>query len=261
MNSFQNYFGKIFLLAFLLCFCSQRNSFAGPPFYTDDPVPVEQKHTEIYFASAYLRDKGGTSGTLPTIDMNYGILPDVHAHASAVFNYNHAKGEPDGDEPGKDPHTNYGYGDTELGFKWRIIHETALIPQVAVYPAVGIPTGNFEKDLGAGRPVMFLPVWLQKGWGKWTAYGGGGYWINPGAENKNWTFLGGVLQRELSKWFSVGSELYFHTREAVEEQNGLGVNFGGQMNLTENHHLLASAGTDVRGPNRLTLYIAYQLTF
>ena len=206
------------LAIFLICEVCH----AGPPFFTDDPVPVEYKHTEIYFASSYVSEKGGISGSAPFFDMNYGILPDVHAHVTTPFNFNHAKGEPDGEEPGDDPHTNYGYGDTELGFKWRLIHETWYIPQIAVYPAVEILTGNFQRGLGAGRAMEFLPVWLQKGWGKWTAYGGGGYWINPGDGNKNWTYLGGVLQRDLSEWFLIGSEINFRSRDTVDSQNGVG---------------------------------------
>ena len=77
--------------------------YAGPPFFTDDPVPVERKHTEIYFASTFVSEKGGISGNLPMIDMNYGILQDIHAHVTTLFNYNHDKGEPEGEDPVEDP--------------------------------------------------------------------------------------------------------------------------------------------------------------
>ena len=33
--------------------------FAGPPFVTDDPEPVEFRHFEIYLASVTSRDFGG----------------------------------------------------------------------------------------------------------------------------------------------------------------------------------------------------------
>ncbi len=253
-----------FLLA-LAVFLISETCYAGPPFFTDDPVPVEYKHTEIYFASTLVSDTGGISGTLPMIDMNYGLIPDLHLHATTPFNYTHPRSVAEENEDGEIERTRtktqYGYGDTELGFKWRLIHETRYFPQVAVYPAVDIPTGNFQRGLGAGRATEFLPVWLQKGWGKWTAYGGSGYWINPGAGNKNWTYLGGVLQRDFPKWFSLGAEINFRTRDTVDGQNGLGLNFGGQFNATENHHFLFSMGTDVHGPNHLTSYLAYQLTF
>ena len=114
------------------------------------------------------------------LDMNYGILPDIHAHVTTPFNFNHVKG---------DDRTDYGYGDTELGFKYRLTHERKLIPQVAFYPFVELPTGTSERELGAGRAQLFLPLWAQKSWGPWTFYGGGGYWFNPGEGNKSWTYL------------------------------------------------------------------------
>ena len=49
------------LAVFLICDAC----YAGPPFFTDDPVPVEYKHTEIYFASSYVSEKGGISGAAP----------------------------------------------------------------------------------------------------------------------------------------------------------------------------------------------------
>ncbi len=82
------YSKRLFLSVFLLCLLLKKDSFAGPPFATDDPVPVDYKHTEIYFASTYTRDKGGSSGSLPMLDMNYGICPEVHAHVTTPFNFN-----------------------------------------------------------------------------------------------------------------------------------------------------------------------------
>jgi hypothetical protein len=42
-----------------------------------------------------------------------------------------------------------------------------------------VPTGNAERGLGTGHTHGFMPLWLQKSFGKWLTYGGG-YWINPG---------------------------------------------------------------------------------
>lgn len=256
------HFKRLFAVFLLLVVLYPKNSFAGPPFATDDPVPVDYKHTEIYVASTYTRDKGGSSGSLPLFDMNYGLLPDLHIHAATPFNYNREKmGEEDEEGELHRARTQYGYGDTELGFKWRLIHEKKWIPQVAVYPAVELTTGSAVRGLGAQKTQVFLPVWLQKSWGKWSSYGGGGCWFNPGVGNKNWLYLGDVLQREISEWLAVGGEINYRTLDAVGGQSGLGLNFGGQINLTQNHHLLASAGTDAYGPRHFTSYLAYQLTF
>jgi len=60
-----------------------------------------------------------------------------------------------------------------------------------------VPTGSHGRNLGSGHLQTFLPIWLQKSMGKWTAYGGGGYWINPGAHNRNWCFTGLVIQHQV----------------------------------------------------------------
>jgi hypothetical protein len=40
---------------------------------------------------------------------------------------------------------------------------------------------------------MFLPVWVDKTFGKWIVDGGVGYSINPGAQRRNSWFAGALL--------------------------------------------------------------------
>jgi hypothetical protein len=150
-NAKQLFFAGIL---FLLCHLPQTAIYAGPPFFTDDPDPVEYKHGELYTASTFIRDKGGSSGTLPHFEFNYGVWHELQFHVLAPFVFNHDK------EMG----TTYGYGDTELGAKYRFIQETNCIPQVGTFPLVELPTGNDERSLGTGKTQLFLPLWLQKNW-------------------------------------------------------------------------------------------------
>ena len=41
---------------------------------------------------------------------------------------------------------------------------------------------------------MILPLWLQKSWGPWTTYGGGGFGFNTARGGRNWAFLGWQAQ-------------------------------------------------------------------
>jgi len=158
------------LVACLLCTLLPPATFAGPPFRTDDPEPVEYKHWEVYVASQGSSEQNETSRTAPHIEVNYGILPNVQLHLLAPFEYVKPEGQP----------SHYGYGDTELGAKFRFIQETDLCPQVGTFPILILPTGNEDKSLGSGEVQVFLPLWFQTSWGPWKTYGGGGYWINPG---------------------------------------------------------------------------------
>ncbi len=225
-------------------------AWAGPPFVTDDPEPAEYRHWEIYLASQYAKDKEGWSSTAPHFEVNYGALLNLQLHLIAPFAYV----KPD------DGSSHYGFGDLELGAKYRFIQEADWRPMVGAFLIVDMPTGRSSKGLGSGHVKTFLPIWLQKSWGPWTSYGGGGYWINPGSENKDYWFAGLEVQRALSKSITLGAEVFYNTPTARGEGSRTGFNVGTIVNFTDEHHLLFSTGRDIHGQNRFSVYIAYQLT-
>jgi len=228
-------------------------AFAGPPFRTDDPVPVGYHHGEIYLFSAGTHEAGETSGVGPAVEFNYGPLPDVMLHLIAPMAYDAPEGES----------THFGYGDTEVGIKYRFVHETDLLPMIGTFPLVEIPTGNEDKGLGNGKAQWFLPIWLQKDLGKWTTYGGGGYWINPGPENKNYWFSGILLQYSFSDSFYVGGETYYQTADTVDGKDALGFNVGGTLPVVSGIQLLFSAGRGLThtSTNQFSYYIAFYRAF
>ncbi len=243
------YLHAILFLIFLVIFVQPAT--AGPPFKTDDPEPVEFRHWEGYLASQYDSDRDGITATAPHVEVNYGIFPECQFHVILPLEYVKPEGEK----------SQYGYGDTELGVKYRFIKETDYRPMVGIFPLVEIPTGDSSQGLGSGHVQYFLPLWIQKSWGPWTTYGGGGYWINPGEGNKDWWFFGWLLQREISKNLTLGAEIYYKTASVTGGDQSTGYTVGAIINLTDNHHILLSVGQDIDGPNYYSIYVAYQLTF
>jgi hypothetical protein len=245
---------RLFYLLAGLSFCLVPSTQAGPPFVTDDPEPVEYRHWEVYFASQLGHDADGWSGTLPHLEINYGAIPDLQLHLIAPLAFVAPKDEP----------THFGYGDMELGVKYRLVQETSLFPQIGVFPLAELPTGDRNRGLGGGEMQVFLPVWFQKSWGPerrlWTTYGGGGYWINPGADNRDWTLIGWLLQRQVADNLTVGAEAFYETARTVGEEDDIMFNAGGIFNINETYHLLFSAGHTIRGPARFSAYLALQLT-
>ncbi|HVN47915.1 MAG TPA: hypothetical protein VMU30_03740 [Bacteroidota bacterium] len=156
--------------------------------------------------------------------------------------------------------THYGYSDTELGVKYRFVQETDSSPQIGCFPLIELPTGNQNDQLGNGSLQVYLPVWIQKSWGKLTSYGGGGMWINPGAGHKNSFFTGWELQYDFSDVITLGNEFYYQTAQTQDSESNSGFNLGGYINLTEQHHILFSVGHTLSGDGAYTGYIAYQLT-
>ncbi len=245
--------GAVFILT-LMALLPSSPAWAGPPFFTDDPEPVEYLHWEVYAASQWEHNKHeGISATLPHVEVNYGLIPDMQVHAIVPMAYSAPHDGP----------SQYGLGDMELGAKYRFIHEDeeGLAPQVGTFPLVEFPTGDSSRGLGEGRIKIFFPVWIQKSWGPWTTYGGGGYWYHPGEGNKNYWFTGWILQREISKTLTLGAELFNTSPKTKDESDETGFNVGGFLNLSEEHHILFSAGRDLKGPSTFFAYLAFQWTF
>ncbi len=241
----------LFPLSFSLFPFGAAPAWAGPPYFTDDPEPVDYRHWEVYFASIYANSKAGTVGTAPHVEVNYGAAPNLQLHIITPFAYSQAHGAP----------TEYGFGDIELGMKYRIVQETKRSPQIGAFPLIEVPTGDSGRGLGNGEAQFFLPIWLQKSWGAWTTYGGGGYWHNPGAGNRDYWFEGWLLQRNVTKQLAIGAEIFHASADRVDATDRTGFNIGAVYDFDEGHHLLLSAGTDVHGAGRGAAYAAFQWTF
>jgi hypothetical protein len=244
---------KEFVVAAILWLLPPASAFAGPPFRTDDPIPVGYHHGEVYLFSSGTRDKEGTGGVGPAMEFNYGPLPDMMLHLVAPMAYDAPRGEA----------SHFGYGDTEIGIKYRLVHETDTVPAIGMFPLIEMPTGNQSEGLGNGEAQCFLPLWLQKDFGKWTSYGGGGYWINPGPGNKNYWFSGILLQYSFSDTFYLGGEIFYQTAETVDGKDSSGFNLGGSLPLTGSLQLLFSAGRGLTNTesNRFSYYVGLYHAF
>jgi hypothetical protein len=231
----------------MLCLSEVR---AGPPFVTDDPEPVALHHWEIYIASQVLKNAFGVQGTVPHVEVNFGVLPQTQLHVIAPFVFS-------SDIEGA---TSVGAGDIELGVKFRFVNEYPWFPQVATFPHVLLPTGDTTKNTGTGRYQVFVPLWLQKTIGKFTTYGGGGIWVSPGYPRFNYWSFGVECQYKLADWVTVGAEVFDNTAALEAGQAETGINAGAIFSVNAAHHILLSAGSDVRGPNRFMMYAAYELT-
>jgi len=224
---------------------------AGPPFRTDDPEPVDFGHWEVYGFSQATRAAHDTAGILPGVEVNYGVAPDLQLHAVAPLAFDRPPGGG----------TTFGPGDTELGVKYRFLDDNI---EAAVFPLVEVPTGDADRGLGSGHTDVFLPLWLQKSFGKWLSYGGGGYWINPGAGNRNYWFVGWLLQRQITHDLALGGEIFHQTADVAGGADTTAFNLGGTYDITDHYHVLFSAGRGIVNASRtdaFSYYLALQWTF
>jgi hypothetical protein len=224
---------------------------AGPPFLTDDPEPVPFKHWEIYLFSTVDSIRAeSNNGTGPALEVNVGALPNLQAHLVLPLAFS---------SPREGPNT-YGLGDMELGLKYRFIKETDYWPMVGIFPLMEVPTGNENRGLGNGRVWWKLPLWLQKSWGPWTTYGGGGYAINSAPGQRHYFFGGWLLQRNFGEKLTLGGEIFAQGKSSDDIRSFATFNLGGFFKITPEFQILFSGGHALAGGNHTIGYLGLYWT-
>ena len=242
---------KRIALAVCLNLILATRAFAGPPFLTDDPVPVDYHHWEVYVFG--LSDHFGPGYTIegPATEINYGPLHDTQLHLMIPMTTVGGAGAP----------AVSGLGDTEFGVKYRFVHETNGWPQIAFYPAAELPTGDASRGLGNGRTWFELPLWVQKSYGPWTTYGGGGAGLNSAPGQRDYPYGGWLVQRDFGPHLTLGGEVFAQGRDADNDKGFEALNFGGACNVNEHFSLLFSAGHSVAGQARMLWYFGLYWTW
>ncbi|HUZ32281.1 MAG TPA: hypothetical protein VMV19_09310 [Xanthobacteraceae bacterium] len=237
---------------------------AGPPFQTDDPEPVPYQHFELYTFSIGTAVRGDTQGEAPAWEFNYGLVPNGQIHIIAPLTFDSPAGAA----------AQYGLGDTELGFKYRFVDEdiNGARPMIGVFPLIELPSGDAARGLGAGYVRAYFPLWIQKSFGDWTTYGGGGYWINHGDDtaNRDYWFFGWLLQRQVTKQLAIGGEIFHQTSTVAFgainpafTKPTTGFNIGAIYDFDRHNHLLLSFGMGLQNApdtNLFSWYLGYQFT-
>lgn len=239
----------------LLLLAAGRPAFAGPPFQTDDPEPVDYHHFEMYAFVLSDSTSGGTSLEVPAYEVNYGAAPNLQLHLVLPLVAN---------IPSDGSSVNYGIGDTEIGAKYRFLKETKHRPEVGIFPFVELPSGNADRGLGVGSTWYRLPVWIQKSWGPWTSYGGGGEAVVPQTGYKNYPFAGWLVQRQMTKKLMLGVEVFGHGalgEAAGSRKYAAMADFGGTYEFKPGFDLLFTGGRTVAGQPETYSYLALYWTW
>jgi len=224
---------------------------AGPPYLTDDPEPVDLHHWEVYLFSMGQTSAGVRSGLSPAMEANYGPFEDAQLQFQIPMAYG------DGD----DGRRHHGYGGTEVGFKYRFLHESSTLPQLAVYPQITAPSNREADGVGSDHWRILLPLWIQKGFGEWTTYGGGGWVRNPGPGNLNYTQWGWLLQRELGEGYSLGAEVFHQGPATVGAKAFTTWDLGFECVLAPHLQLVGSGGEVFQGPKGSQYYLGLRGKF
>ncbi len=107
------------VLFLILMLAASKLGAQGPPYQTDDPVPVDLHHYEFYIFGAVDGTPAEIDSTGPAFEFNWGAIPRVQLHAilpwGGVFPSNNPVYLPGGTGPSA-----FGLTDMELGVKFAI---------------------------------------------------------------------------------------------------------------------------------------------
>jgi hypothetical protein len=252
------------LLVLLLPALSQIWAQAGPPFQTDDPTPVELGHYEAYVFGTFDGTPVEMDPVGPAFEFNWGAIPNVQLHAilplGAAIPLNNPVYAPSGMGPSA-----YGLTDMELGFKWGFIHQTKHRPQIGSFTMFEIPTGNYQKGLGAGKVWYKLPLWAEKEFGSWSFVGGMGYAVVPQTQYSNYLYGGFLVKRVLNKKWELATEIFSHGDEgpaAPQTQASTLVDAGGYYHFHDpGWQLLFAYGHSIAGQTENYAYLGLYKTW
>jgi hypothetical protein len=204
-------------------------AFAGPPYLTDDPVPTDTGHWEIYmFGSG--EGRRSTIDADAGLDLNYGPVKDVQLTATLPLSFSH------------DPSDGWrsGTGDVELGVKYRLFNDEKHGLSAAIFPRAILPTSTVAYG---ERVRLLLPLWVGKDFAGGTSlFGGGGYEFNPGPGNRSFWQAAAALTHDLSDKLSIGAEI---TRQGPDTNGGTAqtrAGVGSIVKLSDHYALLFSGG-------------------
>jgi len=224
---------------------------AGPPYPTDDPEPTDYKHFEIYTFSQGMATQDGIGGT-GGIDFNYGGAPNLQLTATLPAAYNFPVSGSSA----------AGFGNVELAAKYRFLTQDKFELDVAVFPRVFLPSAS--SNVGDQHASYLFPIWLEKDWQQWSAFGGGGCEINRGGNSQNFCMMGAVVARQIVANLQVGLELFHQTPDIQGGQATSSVGAGAKYDLNDNFHLLGYLGRgiqNVEATDRYNWYAAILFTF
>jgi hypothetical protein len=208
----------------------------GPPYQTDDPVPVDLHHYEFYIFGSADGTPAEMDSTGPAFEFNWGAIPRVQLHAILPWGSINPSNNP-AYLPGGTGPSAFGLTDMELGVKIADIKESKHIPQIGTFTMFELPTGSYDRGLGVGKVWYRLPLWLQKNIGKWLLDGGAGETVVPQTGYRDFPYGGFLLKYTFGPRLEFGGEVFAHGKEgfaAPQTQASTMVDLGGYYHFKHN---------------------------
>jgi hypothetical protein len=118
--------------------------------------------------------------------------------------------------------------------------------------------------VGERHASLFIPLWTEKDWGKWSLFGGGGCTINRGGDSQDFCMMGWALTRQILPDLQIGAEIVHQSPDTKGGRAASGVGAGVRYDIDDHYHLLAYAGPNIQNTAQndlLSWYASLLFTF
>ena len=224
---------------------------AGPPYMTDDPEPTDYRHFEIYTFTNGTLTRDGASGE-SGIDFNYGGAPNLQLTATLPAGYNVPTSGTSA----------WSLDNVELAAKYRFLTQQNFGLDVAIFPRVFLPSAS--PAVGQQHASFLFPLWMEKDWGEWSAFGGGGCEINRGGGSENFCLMGLTVTRQFTPKLQLGMEIFHQTPDTQGGLATTSLGVGIRYDLNDHFHLLGYVGRGIQNvelTDQLNWYTSVLFTF
>lgn len=202
-------------------------AFAGPPYLNDDPQPTDYKKYEIYAFNNVSKSSDGANSEYG-IDFNYGGFENTQLTAVLPWVNTKANGEK----------SQSGFGNPELAVKYKFLHQDKNGIDAAFFPRLYLPAKN--EKFGVTHSQLLLPIFIQRDFGKYAIFGGGGCTLNNGFNSRNFCNLGATLTRNINSKLHIGAEIFGQTPDTTDAKASGGYGIGAIYDITNKYHFLIS---------------------
>lgn len=239
-------------IAVFLSVCAVTAAFAqgGPPMVTDDPDTPGDGHWEINLASIASKTPGHWNVSVFDADINYGLGDRVQLKLDVPVNAVESDGT-----------WRSGFGDVNVGVKWRFIDAESSGFSMSTYPQFSSSLSHYSNTHGIASAdhQLFLPIEFSRQFGEFEVAADLGRNI---VEHSPDEWQAGVVVGHACFTERIDCLIELRETSAPHASQTL-TNFGIHWKLRDDLVFLAAAGRDVgsNGPDRQTFlcYVGFQL--
>ncbi|RED41876.1 hypothetical protein BJ123_10238 [Rhodopseudomonas thermotolerans] len=225
------------------------------PFQTSSTFSVDPGQFGIRAIATYLWRRGADEIAIPRTEAMYRISKNLEFDFSLPFE---ARSEADT--------FTYGPGSAELALGYRVLDapDGSWLPSIGFAPQISLPSVSSQYGIGSSHLRGYFPVIFEKSFGKWSLIGNIAYGLNPGADNRDYVYVGQAISREVTDHLSLGLNAYYQSATSRTTPETAGLEFGGKYKLADKQHLYFSVGRaflNASQTNQFRSYLGYQIVF